>query len=192
MTIAVTIVHNKTDQENEAQITALSSLLEVAFDIFDETDEQGNVIGQIQVPYHKIIGLDIDHRVKVFQVIPFGVTSPPSIYAINSGGIVYYGVGDENKVGTHPRFFNWGLKRGTDNGAEIAVYLQDPASLTGTKARQALAKLRNDTEFVEESWGKIATLRLLKEVGQLKEDRTFSEAVTDYKGRISQGGLKIG
>lgn len=187
--LAITLIHNKSNAQNQAQITALKSLLTTVTDGPFTDSETG---ATWTTTHHEITGLAIPHTVKVYQIIPFGVTPPPNRYEVNSGGIVYYGKGDEDKTGEHPRFFNWGLKRGTDNGADVSVYLTDPANLTATKARNALNKLVNDTEFVEETWGKIGTLKLLKQIGQLKEDRTFTQAVSDFKTRVVQGGLKNG
>lgn len=178
MVISVTLVHNKTDAENAAQVTALANLLTLV------NDDTGY--------YHTVTLAGETHEIRVFQIVPFGVTPPANIYSINSGGIVYYGEGDNDKIGSHPRFFNWGLKRGTDRGASVSIYISDPSVLTGTKLRQSLGKLINDTELVEEPWGKLATLRLLKQVGQLKEDRDFTSAITDLKQRVVEKGLNNG
>ena len=122
MNLAIILVHNKSTSENIAQIDTIKSLLTEITDgpfINEETGETWTTI------HHEIIGLGFPHQVKVYQVIPFGVTPPSNIYDINSGGLVQYGKGDEDKVGKHPRFFNWGLKRGTDYGADIVIYLDN-------------------------------------------------------------------
>lgn len=215
MKIAVVIVHNKTDQQNQAQIDAILPFVEkitvpVTQTVQDRTlteiphqSEFGYIyhetVETLSEPYevtvetyhYKVKGLNIDHEVKFYQIIPFGVTPPSNKDALDSYK-VYYGEGDEDKTGNHPRFFNWGLKRGTDFGADIVVYLDDVLQLTTTKLRNGLGKLRNDVEFVEETFGKIGTKRLLEKVGQLKEDRTFTQAITEYKQRVTQGGLKNG
>lgn len=200
MKIAITLVHNKTDSENVAQIEAAKLLVdEVKVPAFtnDESgtsvpivDPESGIQKQILIGY-KIKNLAIDHMVKFFQVFPYGVTPPANYNDIDSHK-VFYGKGDEDKTNDHPRFFNWGLKRGTDNGADISVYLSDPAALTSTKVRTALNGLKNDTEFIEEAWGKIGTLKLLREVGQLKEDRSLTQAITDLKTRVVEKGLKNG
>lgn len=182
--IAVTIVHNKTPEQNEAQIQALLPLVEKIED-FSTNPETG----ETYTTYHyQIKQLSITHEVRFYQVIPHGVDNPPSLYLLDSFKC-FYGPEDQDKGET--RFFNWGLKRGTDHGADISVYLQDPVALTQVKLRQALSLLKDNTEFVETTWGKIGTLKLLKQIGQLKEDRSFSEAVTNYRTRINQGGLKV-
>ena len=109
--LAIVLTHNKTDAENISQIDTLKALLTEVVDgpfLNEETGETWTTI------HHEIIGLGIPHEVKVYQIIPFGVTLPPNRYEFNSGGMVYYGAGDEDKTGDHPRFFNWGLKRATD------------------------------------------------------------------------------
>lgn len=189
MKISITLVHNKTDAQNEAQITALASYLEEIVDGPFTDPETGE---SWTTTHHEIKGLNIPHEVKVYQIIPYGVTPPPSRYLINSGGIVQYGLGDEDKTGSHPRFFNWALKRGTDNGADISIYIEDITKISPVKARQALQKFTNDTEFVEADFGKLASLRLLKQVGQLKEDKILNDAFIDLKSRVVEKGLKNG
>lgn len=194
MKLAITITHNKTDAENEAQITALLPLVTKITDLNPEFDEQGNQIGSFETYHYELKGLNIPHEVRFYQVVPFGVTPPPSLYKLDSHK-VFYGKGDEDKTGDHPRFFNWGLKRGTDNGADISLYLEDASKFDPAKIMAMLEKLANKadpTEFAENVSGKLATLRLLKEVGQLKEDRAMSEAITELKTRVAQGGMRNG
>lgn len=191
MIISITLVHNKTDAENVAQVDAVKSLLEYGEEAIPVFDENGIQTGTSARPYEKFIGLAIPHEVKVFQIIPFGVTPPPNRYDINSGGIVYYGVGDEDKTGNHPRFFNWGLKRGTDNGADISIYVEDVEKFTPQRLHGAITRMSN-TEFVEEQFGKLATVKLLREVGQLKEDRPFVDAITELKSKVVEKGMRHG
>lgn len=192
MNISITLVHNKTDAENEAQIQALSShLKQVTSGTFTDPST-----GQTYtITHHEIKNLNISHQVKVYQVIPYGVTPPPSRYLINSGGLVYYGNDNTDKIGEHPRFFNWGLKRGTDNGADISIYLTDVSQFSAQKLSghiTAITKTPDPTGFIEDAYGKVATLKVLKTVGQLKENMTFSQAVSDLKTRITQKGLRHG
>ena len=192
MKLSITLVHNKSPQDNEGQITALKSLLKEVIDgpfLNEETGETWTTI------HHEIIGLDIPHEVKIFQVVPFGVKPPANRYEINSGGIVYYEKGDEDKIGNHPRFFNWGGKRGIDCGVEIVIHLDNPAELNIPilKAKLLLLENPNDvTEFVEEVFGKLSTLKLLKEVGQLDETKGTTQAIIELKQRVLQKGLKNG
>lgn len=154
MKIAITLVHNKTDLENVAQINALKALLkEVVDGPFVDPDT-----GQTwTTTHHEITGLNIPHEVKVYQVIPYNVTPPANRYSINSGGIVEY-TAKEPLTGHHPRFFNWGLKRGTDNGADVFIYLSATVNLNTQKIKNALNKLVNNIELLEENWGKIVPL----------------------------------
>lgn len=194
MTIAVVLVHNKTDAENIAQIDALKALIEVNEEMFDEYDSEGNVIGQFTKTYYTLQGLSLDHRAIFLQIIPYGVTEPPNLYDIDSAK-VFYRLGDEDKTGKHPRFFNWGLKRGTDYGADICIYLDDYKKFDVSKLLPKIEKLSDKidtTEFVDDTSCKVATLKMLKDVGQLKEDQTLSNAITDLKARVVEKGYKNG
>lgn len=192
MNLAIVLCHNKSNAENVAQIDAILPLVEKITEMVPVfPPEGGSPIGTQEIYHYEIKNLSIPHEVRFYQIVPFGVTPPPNLRLLDSHN-VYFGNGDEDKTGDHPRFFNWGLKRATDYGADIAVYLQDPTQLTTTRLRNAVAKLVNDTEFIEATWGKLGTLRLLKIVGQLKEDRTFTQAISDLKTRVTQKGLKNG
>lgn len=194
MNLAIILTHNKSDQENIDQITNLRSLLTDVPVEFNEYDEEGNVIGQFTKVHHEI-GLPFPHEVKVYQVIPFGVTPPPNRYEVNSGGLVYYGAGDEDKTGDHPRFFNWGLKRGTDGGGEVVVHIEDIKKFSvDDLAIQLNSVIDPDDkhEFVEDEAVKIASLKLLKEKGQLDETKTKEEAITELKQRVDGKGFRSG
>lgn len=209
MTIAITLVHNKTPEENEAQISALLTHVvkvgeEVSWDepVLDENgqpvtelDGEGNPVVQTEtktatVYHYEFANLARDHRVLFFQVVPYGVDRPANydelMQADGCGGVLY---GPEDANLRPSRFANWGLKRGVDRGADLSIYLEDPASVTPLKLRNALADLRENSGLVERAWGRIITRRALLQIGQLKEDRTWSEAITEYKARLTQGGL---
>jgi hypothetical protein len=192
MNIAITLVHNKGNQKNSEQIEALKTFLKTVVDgpFFDP-----NLQINYTTTHHEIIGLPFPHTVKVYQAIPFGEEGPDNRYDLNSGGMVYYRNGDENKVGDHPRFFNWGLKRGTDNGADISIYIDDYTKLDITDLAIYLNSLidpQDPHEFVDGKFGKLATLTLLKDIGQLKEDKSQAEAIADLKDRVVKGGKKNG
>lgn len=190
--LALVLIHNKSDLDNQAQITAVKNLTTEVVDgpfLNEETGETWTTI------HHEIIGLPFPHEVKVYQVIPFGVEPPTNRYEINSGGLVQYGKGDEDKVGDHPRFFNWGLKRGTDYGADIVVSLEDFKKFSVDDLAVYLNTLidpDDKTEFAEDTSVKIGTLKLLKEVGQLDEAKGKEEALTDLKQRVTDKGYKNG
>lgn len=195
ITIAVTIAHTGTDVENEAQLQALLSHVQTVYETvtWDTYDEAGEVTGQesAQVPHYEISNAQREHRVIFFQVVPYGKTKPASydlfLNAEGCGGVLY---GPEDAQRGANRFFNWGLKRGVDRGADIAIFLSDPASFTPLKLRNALADLKESSGLVERTWGRIVTKRALREIGQLREDRTLAQAMSDYKARLTAGGLE--
>lgn len=186
MKIAVTLVHNKPD--NEAQIDTILSLVKRVTDTItqDQVDEEGNVTGQesFDVYHYEFTDLKISHEVRFYHIVPFGVTKPANLDQLD-GHKVFYGPEDQDKGET--RFFNWGLKRGTDHGAEISLYLEDVSKLKPKDLAKTLEKLvdKDDkTEFSEETCGKLATVKLLKEVGQLNETKEKAEAFTEYKAKM--------
>lgn len=193
MNIAIILVHNKREEENEAQIEYLKSLVNKITDINDQYDQEGNIIGTYETYHYELEGLD-GYEVKFFQVIPFGVALPPNLYDIDSHK-VFYGKGDEDKMGDHSRFFNWGLKRGTDYGAEAVVYLENPAKLSIQDLAIQLNSLVDPDdkhEFAEDANAKVASLKLLKEVGQLDEAKTKEQAITELKAKNKVKGNKNG
>lgn len=186
MKIAVTLVHNKTPQENEAQIDALLQLVERVTDTL--TDEETGE--QFDVYHYQFTDLATPHEVRFYHVVPFGVDRPANLDELD-GHKVLYGPEDQDKGET--RFFNWGLKRGTDHGAEISLYLEDASKLKPKDLAKTLEKLldkADKTEFVEDASGKLATVRILKEVGQLDETKTKAQAISAYKTKIAEGGLE--
>jgi hypothetical protein len=195
MKIAVTVVHNKTDSENEAQIDALLGMVSKVIETItqDQFDEEGNVIGQesFEVYHYEFTNLSIPHEVKFYHVIPYGVTKPANLDQLD-GHKVFYGEGDQDKGET--RFFNWGLKRGTDHGADISLYLEDVSQLNPKTLQQTFEELKskaNSKEFAEVDCGKMVTVKLLKELGQLDETKGKAAAITEYKAKITMEGLEV-
>lgn len=193
MTIAIILVHNKSDKENEAQVSFLKPLINKVIDTFPVFDEEGKQTGTQEGYHYELDGLELPHELKVFQVFPFGVT------VANKDEIdshkVFYGVGDEDKVGDHPRFFNWGLKRGTDYGADVVIHLEDYKKLDLDDLAIQLNTLidpEDKHELIDDVAVKISTLKLLKEVGQLKEEKPLTEAFNDLKQRVTEKGLNHG
>lgn len=192
MNIAIILVHNLSEAANSQQITTLQNLLTTVTDgpfLNEETDEEWTTFHQ------EVVGLGIPHTVKVYQIIPYGVIPPTTRYEINSGGIVQYGKGDEDKTGDHPRFFNWGLKRGTDYGADLVIHIEDISKLDFKKLLPKLQKLADradTTELVEDASGIVASLKLLKEVGQLDEGKTKAQALTELRSKVVKRGFKNG
>lgn len=192
MKIALIFVHNREDIENVNQIDAIKNLVVEVVDGPFVNTETGDTWTTI---HHEIKEVGVPHEVKIYQVVPFGVTPPTNRYEINSGGIVQYGKGDEDKRDNHPRFFNWGLKRGTDYGAEIVIYVEDYKKLDFKKLLPKLQKLEDvtdTTEFVDDLSCKITTLKLLKEIGQLDETKTKTQAISDLKQKVLDKGWKNG
>lgn len=193
LNLAIVLTHNKGDAENFNQIEFFKSITEIKVESHPEsTDPYGNIFPAFNT-YHQIIkGLLIPHEIKIYQIIPFGVTPPQNRGDINSGGMVYYQKGDEDKVGDHSRFFNWGIKRSTDNGAEITIHVDDYKSFTVDDIPfilNTLADPLDKTDFVEQPSAKFTTVRILKTVGQVTENKPLSEAIGDYKTKIVSKGF---
>ena len=187
MELAFTLVHNLGALANAAQIVRMLTLITPVVELIDGEDTV--------MPVYDLTGTL--HRVRFYQVVPFGVETPANLDALNSHK-VWYRAGDENKTDDHPRFYNWGLKRGTDYGAEAVVHITDAVTFTAIDLELHLAQLRNSMVFREPSWGQITALRLLREVGQLKEVNeanevlTFTDAIVDLRARIDAAGLGRG
>lgn len=206
MNLALVLIHNKSDQENFDQIEALKPFITKITDTQDELDDQGNIIGTFDTYHYELQGLDFPHELKIYQILPYQPNNPrlqqgfpyEGVWPVNSYDIdsykVAYGKGDEDKTGDHPRFFNWGLKRGTDYGAEIVIYLEDHGKLDISALKTQIKKLddKNDpAEFAENDAAKITTLKMLEEVGQLDEVKTKEEALTEYKEKIVDKGNDV-
>jgi hypothetical protein len=181
MEIAFTLVHNLGALGNVAQITTMLALITPVVELIDGEDTV--------MPVYDLTGTL--HRVRFYQVVPFGVTPPANLDELNSHK-VFYRAGDEDKVSTHPRFYNWGLKRSTDYGAQAVVHITDPVTYTTVDLELHLTQLRNSMVFREPTWGKVTALRLLRDVGQLDERLTFADAMVDLRARIDLAGLGRG
>lgn len=195
MNIAITVVSNKTDAENEAQIDALLGMVSKVSETItqDQFDEEGNVIGQesFEVYHYEFTNLSIPHEVKFYHVVPYGVNKPANLDQLD-GHKVFYGEGDQDKG--ELRFINWGLKRGTDQGADISLYLEDVSQLNPKTLRQTFEDLKSKTnkkEFAEVDCGKLVTLKTLLEVGQLDETKSKETALSEYKDKIVDSGSEV-
>jgi hypothetical protein len=145
--IGIVITHNKVD--NAAQIEALKPLIEKQTEQHNGLDEDGNEIIW-ETYYYTIKGLE--HKVKFYQIIPYGVTPPANLDEIDSHK-VFYGEGDEDKTGDHPRFFNWGLKRATDYGADFVVHLKDYTKFDVADIKKSIEK---GDKKADKAYGKIS------------------------------------
>ncbi len=199
MNIAIVLTHNKAD--NEAQIATLKSLLtKVTVPLFNTTytdkgeevqtpilDEQGV---QKQGFTHYTLDLPFPHKVSVYQIVPFGVDRPTGYKDLVSHNVLY-GVGDEDKTGDHPRFFNWGLKRGTDYGADITVHIEDMAKFSVEDLAIQLNTIidpNTKEEYLDDESVKLASVTLLKETGQLDETKSKEEAIEELKDKLEVKG----
>lgn len=194
MNIAIIITHNKSDQDNFDQIEAIKSVVETVTETKTNYDFNGNPVGTYEVSHYEIKNLGVAHEVKFYQILPFGANKPSNFLSLDSHNVLY-GKGDEDKKGDHPRFFNWGLKRATDYGADIVIHLEDHTKFSVGTLASALATLtnvNNKLDYLETPASKLTTLDLLKIVGQLDEMKTKPQALQHLKQRIIQKGIKYG
>lgn len=191
--LAITLTHNKSDQANIDQIEALKPLIKRITDTHTEYDSDGNAVGTFDTYHYELKGLGLPHELRCYQIVPYGVTPPPNFYDIDSHNVLYR-AGDEDKTGDHPRFFNWGLKRATDYGAEAVIHLENVGKFNihdlPFKLTQAIDP-SDKTEFIEDAASKITTLKLLKEVGQLDERKSKDEAISDFKEAVLEKGMEV-
>lgn len=192
--LSVVLVHNKEDLANYDQIDALDLLLDKNEDVHDILDEEGNPTGETYSTYHyEFKDLTTPHQVKVLQIVPYGVSIPKNIDKLDSHK-VFYRKGDEDKTGDHPRFFNWGLKRGVDLGADVVFQLGDVEKLDITAIESQISKLADKTdttEFVEDGSGVLTTSSVLKTIGQLDESTDKVTALEEYKLTITNAGSEV-
>jgi hypothetical protein len=105
---------------------------------------------------------------------------------------VIYGQGDNDKTGSHPRFINWMMKRGFDNGADIIVYVSDTGTFSGANLQAEIDTLSPLMVLREPVWGKVITKTLFNVVGQLLEDRPINSSLSNYRQRLAAAGLQRG
>ena len=121
---------------------------------------------------------------------------PSNLYLLNSHKVFYCPSIDLRTDGrlftnNHPRFFNWGLKRSTDYGAHATMFIKNYQTFDTTDLEFYLNELEDPDskiEFVEKPSYNLASLRSLKEVGQLDESIPLPQAFSGYKNRIIQRG----
>lgn len=172
--IAVILVHRFTTLRNRAQITALRNLLEIREEpVLDENgdpflDDEGNAVMR---RWYAFSALPQDHEVKVYQVIPMGVTPPPNLYLLDSHK-VFYG---PDQPSHERRFLNWGLKRATDYGAEWVLFIRNHAQFTP-------AVPVRDLSFP--GWGLALGKRVQERLGSGRRE-VVREALSDWTGAIA-------
>ena len=194
MNLAIGLIHNKNPATNRNQITALTALVErhvlnLAGQEFDPTTQDDVGISRV---YYTIAGLSVPHEAIFFQAIPTGINPPNNLYNLDSYKVFYSPNDNADKVGQHPRFWNWTLKRGFDYGADISCVITDHLMFTVAGLQLQIGRLADRRVLVVPLWGLAAAARLFREVGQLREDLGFSGALDDLRARIIARGLEHG
>jgi hypothetical protein len=184
MVIAFVLVHDGTNLSNRQQIQALSTLIETHADNLGNDPDTGEpVIDR----YYTILGVTPSHRAIFLQVIPQGVQVPNNLRLIDSYN-VYYGA---DQPSHNRRFFNWGIKRAIELGADAVALIQNVSLLTAVDIDLTLANLRNQRIWEDRTWGRMITKRLFA-IGRLREDLTIAEAITNMKARLVAAGYTHG
>lgn len=193
--IAIVLTNNKSDEENIAQIEFFKPLIEKQIEYHPEvTDPRGKVYEAYDTYYYTIKGFVLPHEVHFYQIFPFSVKLPANKDDIDSYK-VYYGAGDEDKTGDHSRFYNWGLKRATDYGAEIVVHVDNYKDFSVDDLPfkvNTLVDPVDTTDLIDEISGKYSTVRLLRRVGQVDEAMSLSQSIATFKNKILEKELSYG
>ena len=185
--LALGLIHNKNNIGNRQQITNLLSFVIPHFEQTG-TSPEGEPYGSW---WYSLSGLTIEHQVKFFQVIPFGVNPPNNLNDLDSYK-VFYRAGDENKTGTHQRFRNWAIKRAGDYGADIVALITEPAQFTIVGLEFQIGRLVDRRLLVVPLWGLAVSSRLFSLVGEFRENLSESAALDDLRARIVAAGWEHG
>lgn len=192
MIISIVLTHNKGARGNEEQIRKMISMVDDhdILGMVDDVDDEGNKITEERRVGHYYTLKDLpDHHVKFLHIVPFGVERPSNMDELD-GHKVLYGKGDEDKTGDHPRFYNWGLKRGTDLGGDVVLHIDNVSRFKPAQFSEKLGRLASKDEllnFLEEPFGKASTRDLIVRIGQLKEEE--QKPIDEFKRRIREQGL---
>lgn len=181
--ITFVIIHNKGAQGNFDQIETLKTKLT---EVIENTAEESQII------HYEFIGLSVNYEVKISQIFPYGVL-PPSNFNDLQGRAVFYGTGDEDKTGTHPRFFNWGFKRGLENGDDFVYVISNVNNLSAlTISTQITAFIQNPLNVLAENTaGQMLTPSVIN-TGLLDENMDFTTALQDLITRLNNQGFTTG
>lgn len=180
--LALGLIHNKaTALANRQQIQNLLPL------VVSNTDANGR-------PFYTLSGVLTEHEVMFYQAIPFGVAHPNNLYSLDSHK-VFYGAGDENKTGEHPRFFNWLFKRATDYGAEVVCFVRFPTLFASADIDVALARITTTRLLLVRTWGFMVSVRLLRALRAMGEEtldegQAFDNAIDNLKTRMQARGME--
>lgn len=167
--IVLVLIHNKSNQENSDQIEGLKSFLSLNSRINNTTDMDGHVTGSYKTYFYTLNALIEEHEVKIYQILPFGVIEPANINSLVSENVLYR-LGDEDKVGDHPRFYNWALAKAVNNGFDIVSVIDDISTFDPTTL------LNNESLLVQTDWGDVMD----KGLQEIHEDKVevFDESMT--------------
>lgn len=193
MKLAFILTHNKSNKENFNQIEFLKSNIIKIIDTYNVFNDNGKKEGVVENYHYEINDLGLPHEAIFFQIIPFGINLPVNLYAIDSHK-VFYGNGDADKQGEHARFFNWGLKRATDYGADIVIHIDNYKNFdfkTLPFYINTLIDPFNKVEFVIGQSEKISTLNFQKQIGKLNELKTTNEAIDEILTKIDKTKMEI-
>lgn len=191
--LAITLLHNKSDAENEAQISTILGLVDrhttestemVRDRIFKDvevtttdpetgeeviTTEQQESLGEeyqatFYTYYYTFKDFGIPHEVRFYHVVPHGVNRPANLDELDGQKVIY---GDDFPM-VEKTFFDWGLKRGTDHGAEVSIFVEDLSKLNFKSLIPKLQYIsdKNDPRsFSQETGAKIASVEYMKKGG---------------------------
>lgn len=189
--LSIVLTHNKGEQGNFDQIEALKSLLTLVTENIDILGNDDQPTGQTdQIKYYVFTDLNIEHRVQVFQIVPFGVKLPSNLDDVFSRKVYYQ---DETKTGNHPAFFNWGALRGIEGG-QVVYHIDNVSKLDPLSLANQLSKLTDTddpTEWSENGSGILLTDKIIKQVGELDEELSKQDAVVQYKEAIVNSGSTV-
>ena len=199
MLLALGLIHNKSNLGNRQQINTLTALVERHVLNLDGQEFDPSVQDNVEISrvYYTIAGLSTPHEAIFFQAIPTGVNPPNNLYNLDSHKVFYSPVDNADKTGSHPRFWNWLLKRGFDYGADISCVITDHALFTVAGLQLQINRLVDRRVLVVPLWGVACSERLMRDVVEprqaiLREDLGFSGALDDLRARIVARGLEHG
>lgn len=176
--LALVLIHDKGVAANRAQIAFVLNRTELRRWTPDPL--QPDAFRE----YRAFTALARPHEVVAYQVVPLGTARPSNMGLLQPSRNVIYG----NDQPSHDRrFFNWGLKRPTDEGADVMLYLDATASFS-------LPDLDDARDFRELPWGRVVRPRLQQRLGSgrrevLREDLALADAFADLRQRIDAAGL---
>lgn len=177
MNLSIVIVHNKSKIINSSQIDYLNSILKINTEKHILYDDNEKEVGSYNTYYYTIDSI-ADSKVYVYQIIPYGIIPPENLYLIDSYK-VFYGKGDEDKTGDSSRFFNWGIKKSLENGADLILFVKNIKKITMENF------LSFSDEFLEKPEGIYIHKNFIKRYEYLDEKKDLS--ISFHEKRIKNG-----